>query len=227
MIDSVNITLNNIDPDDISDVLVKIEKSFDFKFGKTELEDVKTFGELCDIITTKIQGVDTHDCTTQQAFYKLRNALIATCDVGKAGIDSGSKLEVLFPRKNRRKQLRKLQNILGVPVNILDIPKSWGWIILTGVIISLGFFFIQWQYAVVGLIFFLTSGIVANRYFARELELLTVRELVEKISRENYFKVRRNQQNLNRVEIEKIVISLFSGELYLEKTSLTREATFQ
>ena len=34
--------LSNVDPDDISDVLVKVEKSFGFKFGNTELKDVKT-----------------------------------------------------------------------------------------------------------------------------------------------------------------------------------------
>jgi hypothetical protein len=41
--------LFNVDPDEISDVLVKIQKSFGFQFGDTELKDVKTFGELCDI----------------------------------------------------------------------------------------------------------------------------------------------------------------------------------
>lgn len=50
------IELKNIDPEDVGDVLRKVEKSFGFKFGDTELKDVKTFGELCDIITNKVRG---------------------------------------------------------------------------------------------------------------------------------------------------------------------------
>src|SRR5215470_10735125 len=53
-----NIELKNVDSGDIEDVLKKVEKSFDFQFGETELKNVKTFGELCDIITTKVQGVN-------------------------------------------------------------------------------------------------------------------------------------------------------------------------
>ena len=227
MINLVDIKLKNIDPDDIYHVLFKIEKSFDFKFGNTELKDVKTFGELCDIITTKVQGVNTPDCTTQQAFYKLRDALVTTCNVSKASIDSGAELENLFPRENRQKQLRTLQNILDVPLNILYIPKWLGRVIFVGVITSLGFFFVQWQYALLGLVSFSVAGMISHKYFATEFELVTVGELAEKISRENYFKVRRNPQTLNSTEIEKIVIEFFSEELLLEKTNLSRDATFQ
>jgi NRPS condensation-like uncharacterized protein len=46
------IELKDIDPEDIADVLQKVEKSFGFQFGDIELKDVMTFGEFCDIITT-------------------------------------------------------------------------------------------------------------------------------------------------------------------------------
>ena len=79
------IELKNIDPEDVGDVLKKVEKSFGFKFGDTELKDVKTFGELCDIITYKVQGDSTNDCTTQQAFYKLKTAISVTTTFPKKG----------------------------------------------------------------------------------------------------------------------------------------------
>lgn len=94
--------LCNIDPEDISDVLVKVEKSFGFKFGDTELKDTKTFGELCDIITSKVQGVNSNDCTTQQAFYKLRNAIADTLQIDKTGITPDTDLQKLFPKNIRR-----------------------------------------------------------------------------------------------------------------------------
>jgi len=67
--------LKNIDPEDISDTLAKIENSFGIKFGKTELAKTMTFGELCDIICSRIELEHSDDCTTQQAFYKIRQSI--------------------------------------------------------------------------------------------------------------------------------------------------------
>ena len=47
--------LKDIDSEDISDLLVKVEKSFNIKFGDKELMHISTFGELCDQIINKIQ----------------------------------------------------------------------------------------------------------------------------------------------------------------------------
>lgn len=46
--------LKNIDSEEIEDLLVKVETSFDIKFGDTELIHITTFGQLCDHIADKI-----------------------------------------------------------------------------------------------------------------------------------------------------------------------------
>ena len=97
------IKLENIDSEDISDVLVKVEKSFGFKFGETELKDVMTFGDLCDIITNKVHGDNLTDCTTQQTFYKLRDAIVKTGPTDKKTLTPQSDLQDLFPRSTRRR----------------------------------------------------------------------------------------------------------------------------
>ena len=56
--------LKNIDPED-EDLLVKVETSFDIKFISDELVPIKTFGQLCDHITNKIQHANSDDCTSQ------------------------------------------------------------------------------------------------------------------------------------------------------------------
>src|SRR5947207_1072660 len=96
------IELKNIDPDDIGEELQKVEKSFGFHFSDTELKDVKTYGELCDIITNKVQGDNFIDCTTQQAFYKLRDAIVVTLHVNKSVLAVDTRLKDLFPKKQRR-----------------------------------------------------------------------------------------------------------------------------
>ncbi len=65
---------NTIDGEDLSELLEKVENSFDIKFDDTELANVGTFGQLCDHIANKIQLANIDDCTTQQAFYKLRKS---------------------------------------------------------------------------------------------------------------------------------------------------------
>jgi acyl carrier protein len=45
-----NIKLNNIDPEDLKDTLLKLEKSFGIKFADHSFKDAKAFGDICDII---------------------------------------------------------------------------------------------------------------------------------------------------------------------------------
>ena len=226
MSDTTTIELKNIDPEDISDVLVKVEKSFGFKFGDTELKDVKTFGELCDIITNKVQGANVNDCTTQQGFYKLRNAVAATQVIDKDSITTNTNLQQLFPRHNRRQKIKELQNELDMNVDILDIKAWLGWTIFIGIAGSLIMFFFNWKFALSGLTFFIGISWTAYKFFAKEFKLATVGQLTEKLTRENYLKSRRNSSTINRNEISQKVKEFFSGELDLEEEVLTRQATF-
>jgi hypothetical protein len=225
--DITTIGLRNIDPDDISDVLAKIETSFDIKFGDMELKGVRNFGELCDIITNKVQGYNVNDCTTQQAFYKLRNAIAATQFIDKDSIVPNTTLKQLFPRHKRIQKIGELQNELGMPVDILD-TKAWiGWTIVIGIVLSLFMFFFKWQFALSGFVFFIVVGWTTNKFFAKEFELTTVGQLAKKLARENYLKSRRDSSTINRKEIAQKVTDFFSKELALEEEVLTKQATFE
>jgi hypothetical protein len=79
----IDFELKNIDPDDISDLLIKVENSFNITFSDTELTHISMFGELCDHIANKIQLDHTDDCTSQQAFYKLRDAISLILQIDK------------------------------------------------------------------------------------------------------------------------------------------------
>ncbi|TWI83021.1 hypothetical protein IQ13_1127 [Lacibacter cauensis] len=226
MTDTTTIELKNIDPGDISDVLVKIEKSFGFKFGDTELKDVKTFGELCDIITSRVQGDNVDDCTNQQGFYKIRNAIATIQATDKNSITPDTNLQQIFPRPNRRKKIKELKNELDMAVDILDIKGWLRWTIFSGVAGSLIMFFFNWKLALSGLTFFIVISWAAYNFFAKEFKLATVGQLTEKLVRENYLKSRRNSSTINRNEIARKVKEFFSKELDLEEEVLTRQATF-
>jgi hypothetical protein len=219
------IQLKNIDPDDISDVLLKIEKSFDFKFGDTELKDIQTFGELCDLIADKVHGENSNDCTSQQGFYKLRNAIAKRLQIDRNSISFDTDLHEIFPRPHRRKQIALLEKELGFKLNLLR-PKEW---ITTSLILmllaSIVFLFIFWQAGVAGLIFSI-AGFKISYKLGKELELQKIGELTAKISRENYLTVRRDPSTINKSEVVRTVTELFSEDLVLDKSLLTRKATF-
>jgi len=217
--------LKNIDPDDISDLLVKVEKSFDIKFGDTELMHISTFGELCDHIANKIQLDNSDDCTSQQAFYKLRDTISSTLQIDNKSISTNFSLADLLPRQSRRSKINALEKQLGFKLNILRPPQ---WVTGTLVIILLaslvGLFF-YWQIGLSGLVFSIAGFWSANK-IGNELDLQTVGQVAEKMTRENYLKSRRNPKTFSKKEIEKVLTDWFSNDLDLDKSKLTREAKF-
>ncbi len=217
--------LCNIDPDEISDVLVKVEKSFGFKFGETELKDTKTFGELCDIITSKVQADNSNDCTTQQAFYKLRNAIADTLLIDKTIITPDTDLQKLFPKHIRRQSFKDIDGHLGFKTKVLRPKHSITGTLAIIFIASLVGLFIFWQAGLVGLTVSIIAMTIANR-FGSELDLLTVGQFADKLSREHYLKSRRISTTANKNEVAQKIKDLFIADLGLEEHQLTRQASF-
>ncbi|KLT64497.1 hypothetical protein AB669_18075 [Pedobacter sp. BMA] len=212
-----------MDPEDIEDLLVKVEKSFNIKFKGRELADVKNFGEMCDHIANKIKLDNLNDCTSQQAFYKLRDAISAELNIERSTITSQQKLSIIFPRNNRRSYLKRVEVKLGFQLNVLT-PPSWQTLTLLSIfILSLIGFFFSWKLAISGITFSLLGFWLSDKA-ANEIGLETMEQLVKKVTTENYLKSRRNPKSFNKIEIEKILINWFSTEFDVDKRLLTRDA---
>ena len=133
--------LDNIDPEDFGDTLLKLEKSFGTKFAYNSFKDAKTFGDISNIIESQINLTHKNDCTTQQAFYKVRKAIGLTQTFDERNIEPQTKLEIIFPRSNRRQNVKQFQQALGFSVDILSMKTWLGWTIAIGFILSLIAFF--------------------------------------------------------------------------------------
>ena len=219
-----DIKLSDIDPEDFGDTLLKLERSFGAKFGDNSFKDAKTFGDICDIIESQLNLTDKNDCTTQQAFYKVRKAIGLTQNFDESNIEPQTKMEDIFPRANRRQNVKHFQKALGFSVDILTMKT---WLALTigaGFILSLVAFFFSWQYAIAGLTFFTLFTWIVNR-FSKELNVSTAGELTEKVSREHYSLVRRHSGTMNRNEIVKTIQDVFIADYLLDREHLTKEAT--
>jgi hypothetical protein len=215
--------LKNIDPEDIEDLLVKVEYSFDIKFADNELAHVQTFGEMCDHIKNKIQLDHTDDCTTQQAFYKLRSSLFSALQVDKEQITPDSLLTDLLPRQIRKSKTKQIEQGLGFRLSLLRPPHYvTGFLVLLLLSSLVGLAF-AWQFALAGLGLSI-GGLWLTTKTGNELDLKTVGQLAEKMTRENYIKSRRNPKTYNDNEIEKVLTDWFSNDLVIDKSKLTREA---
>jgi len=217
--------VENIDSEDAGDLLVKIEKSFDIKFGDTELMHIKTLGEFCDHVINKIQLDNSDDFTTQQAFYKLRDAITTLFCVDNKAITTEVPLDNFLPRQKRKEQIKDLENYLNVHLNILRPPHWVTNTLLILLLVSIVGLFFKWEYGLLGLgISF--SGLWFSNKIGNELDVQTVGQLAEKMTRENYVKSRRNPKTVNKNEIEKLLTEWFIDDLGLDKSKLTREAKF-
>lgn len=217
--------LNNVDPEDISDVLVKIEKSFNITLGNEDLKDTKNFGALCDVVVAKVKHAQADSCTTQQAFYKLRNAINARNPTEKYLVKPQTKLCELFPRDNRIEVVADIEAEMGFHMNLLH-PKPWiTWSFGLLLVASLGLFFFNSTVAFIGLVISIAGLRLAGR-FGKELKVKTIGDLAEKIAREHYLKCRRDASTVNRTEIVQKIKDLFAHDLALEPSALTKEAKF-
>ena len=216
--------LDNIDPEDFGDTLLKLEKSFGAKFADNSFKDAKTFGDICNILESQINLVDKNDCTTLQAFYKVRKAIGLTQHLDERDIELQTKLENIFPRANRRQTIKRFQQALGFSVDILSMKTWLSWTLAAGFIVSLLAFFFSWQYAVAGLTFFTVATWTASK-FSKELDILTVKQLTEKISREHYSLASRQSGTMNRNEIVKTIQDVFIANQFIDRKNLTKDAS--
>ena len=218
-----NIELRNIDPEDIEDLLLEVEASFDIKFTDNELAHVRTFGDIIDHIKSKIKLVNTDDCTTQQAFYKLRRAIFTTLQIDKDRLTPDTLLQELLPRKTRKTGIESIEQALGFKLSIVRPPH-----IVTGflIILLLGSFiglFYNWLFGLAGLGLAICGLWLALKP-GNELDIKTVGQLAVKMTRKNYLKSRRNPKTYNNTEIEKVLTDWFSYDFGIDKSKLTREA---
>jgi len=218
------INFRNADPLDVADVLVKIEESFNIKLDNEGLEKAGTFKGLRDLVINKINLENEDSCTTQHAFYMLRNAIASVNGINKCDISTHTKLCKLFPQEGRLKAISKVEDELGFSMNLLE-PKQWVIGIFALTFIASGIFcFFNLYTGVAGLLISVIALKLAGK-FGKEMHLKTVGDLACKISRENYTKVRRNN-TINKNEVEQKLRELFINDPGLEPVMVIRKSAF-
>ncbi|MNY29954.1 hypothetical protein D3C86_1640310 [compost metagenome] len=120
---------------------------------------------------------------------------------------------------------KKLEKHLGFELNILRPPHSVIGVLIIILLASIIGLFVNWQIGLLGLVVAISGLRIAKRT-GNELDLKTVGQVAEKMTRENYLRSRRNPSTFNKKEIEKVLTDWFSNDLDLDKSKLTRDAKF-
>lgn len=206
--DTYNHPLKNIDPDDLYDYLLAVETSLNIRFIGNELTHIATFGELLAHIVQKTQLADSDDCTTQQAFYQLRNAILSTVQIDLRLIAPGQHLTDLLPRQNRRSSIQKIENQLGYKLHILR-PARWVTRIPVGLLfISLAGLYFNPAVGLAGLLLSIVGFWLANKT-GNEFNIETLGQVAKKMTREHYLQSRRNTGTFNKKEVTQILSDWF------------------
>ncbi|MGZ3873752.1 MAG: hypothetical protein ACXVJD_12590 [Mucilaginibacter sp.] len=206
--------LNTVDPEEMDDVLQKIQQSFDIRLANEDLEGVKTFGSLCDTILEKVKHKTSDSCTTQHAFYKLRNAINTTIAADKELIKPQTRLSAVFPRDTRLQVIAELEKEMGFKLNLLK-PKG-SVVFLFSLTLAVSFTGLFFYPAISGAgLLISAAGLMLAGKFGKEMHVKTLGDLAEKIAREHQLNCRRNASTVNRQEIAERVKELFVRERQL------------
>jgi len=223
--DNRTIDLNKIDPEDISHMLTKIQHSFDISFEQEDLNPIKNFAGLCDAVVKKMKVKQADGCSTQHAFYILRNAINLSVPADKDLIKPQTKLCNIFPRDTRLQVIAEIEKEMGFKMNLLK-PKGMVVFIFSLMLGAsvVGLFF--WPViAAVGLLLSIAGLILAGK-FGKEMPVKTLGDLAEKISKEHYRNCRKNASTVNYNEVSEKLRELFIRELYMGSAAVAGGAKY-
>jgi hypothetical protein len=205
-----------VDPEDLEHVLLVVEQSYDIRFVERELAHIRTFADLSDAIISKIQLEEKDDCTDQQGFYKLRQAICSVCSLTHSSIAPSTDLASVLPKVSRRKRLKMIERALGFKLYALR-PKHW--IVASSsalMILSLLAFFVDWRYACSGLALSIALSWIVGKT-GIEFKDETIGDLVRRMTSVNYLKSRSDTGSINRKEIEQKIALLLRDQLGLPR----------
>ncbi|WP_118953313.1 acyl carrier protein [Taibaiella helva] len=218
-------TLAHCDDDDIFDIVHELEKSFGLSFARDAFRDVKTFGDLCTVFEQHLTAEHRDDCTSQQAFYRVRSAIVTTLPVDQNQVTPDSSLRTLFSKPGRRKRIHAFETCLGVKVSLLVYPN---WLVpVSCFLFACSFIALLFsgKIAIAGFILLFVVNRL-EKYYDSQFAMTTVRQLAEQLTIEHYTAARRFNHTVNRTEIRYIITQAFCKRFDMDKASLIPEATF-
>ncbi|AJH15473.1 hypothetical protein [Myroides profundi] len=201
--------------EDLDYAIENFVNEYNLSLDPQKLAEVRNVAEMLDLIVSYFKQEKKEDCTSQQAFYKLRTILHKYTN--ESDIKPNTRLEELFPKQNRIENIKRVEEDLGFKLKVFK-PKEYK------VLMLWLFFFVLVIFAFFQQFLLVTLGIVVL-YFLRgiifengeEFKVETVGELVKLMVEKNYFKSRRDPDTMNEQELREMIAKYFADCLGLER----------
>ena len=205
--------VRDYDLEDIDYALGEVQELYEIKFYGNELRNVVTFGDLIDHIIFKIDDDHSVNCTTQRAFYRIRNAIATGLEIDRKEITPKTLWSDILPESERVEAVQKIEEVLGFQLPLLRTS----FYIYSGfaVLCILSFYAVSLHFVigVVATILFITgfwlSTIFKNTtIFKNIITTETLGEVAEKTAKKHYLQPGRNYAPVNKEEAEKQLTEL-------------------
>lgn len=213
-------TLRSCDHEDIGDIMLMLARSFNIPVN--DMANVVTIGELTTLLQQYGNNHHTGGCTTQQAFYKVRNALNVVNTNYHITITPHTPLQTIITGRGFKlhKKASIFKQKLGINVSITGSTCLAILINFSLAVAAFVYCFTNFKYAVISLAALIISYII-NKLFFAELSVKTAGELAQKLTEEHYLQARRHAGTINRQEIQALVQNIFQHRLAVHKAALT------
>lgn len=214
-----------LDKIDLADVVIeKVERSFGVHLTPNDLQQIHTMSDLCDTVHSKLKHEHNDACTTQHAFYILRNAITASTTIDRCSINTHTCLKDVFPEEERLQLVADIEGEMGLRLNVLQPKQSVITMLTLLFVLSLITLYFNWQAGAIGLTLFAAGSFMAKKR-GKQLAVKTVGQLAEKIAREHYLKCRRDASTINRKQVNQKIRELFQQELHVD-SKLNQNTSF-
>jgi len=210
--------LDRFEIEDLEDSLALFEKTFNIKLENTETQKLKNFDEFCDLIISKFKAESNNLCTSQRAFYQFRKALKTENIINSTSISPNTDLKIIFPKKNRIRNIRKVEKHLGYKLEALKPSQMTINFLFFLLILSIISLFFVWKIAIFGILISFTGFYLTK--FTNRLDKKTIRELIEKTTAQNYFQIRNAENSINKSEFKTVILEWFSENAGIKKEKL-------
>jgi hypothetical protein len=96
------------------EIIMRVEETFDIALPNAEIEKIVTPRDLVELVMTKIRKSDTATCMTQNAFHRLRRAVMSELNIQRANFRLETSMNQLLPAATRKMILPKIYQKAGV-----------------------------------------------------------------------------------------------------------------
>lgn len=203
-------------------IIPQLEESFGISFQQPDLVDVRTFGQLCVAVQAKLTGRLATDCTSQQAFYKARQAIRKYTAAEHISPDTAL-VDILPSGRRRRQVVARIEQDLHMKLGILEMTSWQTNVGCLAVLVSLGSLFFNPLLTVAGLVAAVAWVRLASQ-FGTSLSVYTMRDMAERMSTRHYQASRRNSGTVNLQEVPGRIQQLFNRDYAIALHKLTPDA---